>query len=440
MDWFYNKVRAEFDVKQIEDLAVQLESSEIKSSWLGRKVVAQQEDLSPKIKAVLKHIKANLGSLQGESRTHAITILTKLDRLYNTAGKVGWFNPTGKAAQLLKGKLEQQGLLDLCHQKCLQVSNEPTQDDRPRQLIKVFKKLLVCKDPNQRFLLKQQMIRIVYGSFNEDLLTDKAFVEKVWGKIRDALCIQGHPFFRSLRKKPQVIVSVKKEEAKEIYRQISELSRNQTPKKMELDGGIEVQVPGDFEDSIERTVFKQIDNIAGFYDQLDPKVKEKVSQADLAFLPRKELSNVFLLDLRAKLGLKRECLIEPLLVSIEQACDNYGFGELTKEMNKQFKGEMYHTPEDTIRHAVRIKIPKDENEPVEASIRSDYPMRIKDLRDQSGIIRKFTPMEVTAALTLKFTVPQKTTTGRSDYCEEVSLVVSQLKDPINEKEYLIASV
>ncbi len=108
MSWFHKKIKPEINPNEIENLASKLTNAKMESTWLGRKVVVGGEDLTRAVKVTLKAIKTNLNSLEGNARTHAVTLVTKLDTLYNTADKVRWFNPTGKTAKSLKQKLEKQ--------------------------------------------------------------------------------------------------------------------------------------------------------------------------------------------------------------------------------------------------------------------------------------------------------------------------------------------
>ncbi len=449
MDWFFNKVRPAFDVKQVENLSSKLEGSEIKSSWLGRKVFVGKENLSPRIKATLKDLAANLDNLEGEGRVYAIKLLTKLDNLYNTAGKVGWFNPTGKAAKSLKSKLEsqeKQDLLDQCYDLCKSLSDKPITSDESKGFIEILKKMSHRMKPMERFNLKKQAIQLVYGSVKKEILDDSSFVEGLWWEIKDLLSIKGLSFFKALKKEPQVLLRKKGDEASLFYRDVSAVSKNKVPYKVKIDEGIEIQVPGDFKDSIKRSVPQQIGNIKKSYDQLDPSVKAKFpkiegfseeTDQDVAY---ENLSKVFLLDLKAKLGSERECLIEPLLLSIEQACDNCMVNLIKLKISGELNGRVV-SPENTIGHLVKIKIPKDTKQPVEVSIASDYPMTIRD--ESAGkyeIIRKFTPMEMRSTLTFKFTVPKETPKDPSGYCQEVSLVVNKAETAMNESEYLIVSV
>ncbi len=448
MSWFYKKINPELNVAKIETLASELKEAKTQSSWFGRKVVVakngKEKDLTQEVKAALKEIKSNIESLDTKARAHVFSVVTKLDKLYNQAGRVGWFNPTGKVAKEIKERLTQQELLNQCHQKCVNLSNQQTTEDNPCRMIQILKQLATCKNPDKLKELKKDAIYLTYGAIeNPELLNNLRFVDELWEKIKDTLCLQKHPFFEALSKEPKVILSEVGEQARSVHRELAGLSRSPTPMNIDLGEDTKVQVPGDFKDSIHRSVDVQIKNMATSYDQLHPSIKAKLPKERIEKLSHEELGGVFLADLREKLGKERECLIEPILVAVEQSCCNYMFGRLSTEMNEQFKGEIFQTPEDPAVRVVKIKIPQDVNLPVEASVTCEFPMRIKDLSSEAlekGILRKFTPAEIQSTLTLEFNVPKGSTAGLnpSDYCSKVSLEFKKLETPLDERQYLIS--
>ncbi len=409
---------------QLNELASGIENStvQVQSTWFSRKIEVRKgrewQDQTLEIEVALEEIKNNLQHLDERDCKYAMTIVTKLNESYKKSNQVSWLDSMGKTAKYIEEQLQEQQLRNGIDKNCGILSSS---HDEIQRMTKILGDMATSKKPTDLLKLKKQAISLVCN-LREDskILNRSAFIEEVWKRITDELCIQDNPFFKKLAKGPQVLLEDRGKEACEAYKTLAEI-RNKTgtpDDEIILDNTFKMRLPGDFEDSIKRNIAPQIKNMATFYDQLHQTVRDKYPQIEIKTLlkelesyeqnfderadtVRSSLGEIFLKDLRAKLGAERECLLEPILLSVEQACPNAIVAVIEKKLNSKDSHLSLSTP---MRRAVEIKIPKGPKLPVEAIITCDFPRTIMDSATEKQSSRKFIPTEMQGILTMTFDV------------------------------------